>query len=153
HESFARLRLDATILAGDAANPDRWWDGRAFDRIVIDAPCSASGVIRRYPDIKHLRRAGDLPVLAARQQQLLRALWPLVAEGGCLLFATCSIFRAENGAVVQEFTRDTANVRLDNQLRDGNISGVMRAEPYGLSMLPGTQEADGFFISRLWREP
>ena len=82
-------------MAGDAAEPAGWWDGRPFDRILLDVPCSATGVIRRHPDIKLLRRPEDIAALAARQLQLLRALWPLLAPGGRLVYASCSALQAE----------------------------------------------------------
>ena len=148
-ETFARLQLDADIRAGDATAPDDWWDGQPFDRIVIDAPCSATGVIRRHPDIKHLRRATDIPSLAARQLTMLQALWPLLAKEGCLVFATCSVLRAENDAVIEQFCQETPDVMVDPELRVDNNNGVMTVEPWGLSVLPGSDDADGFFITRL----
>ena len=94
-ETLKRLGLHATLLAADAAEPAAWWDGRPFDAILLDAPCSASGIVRRHPDVRWLRRAGDIAALAATQARLLDALWPLLAPGGRLLFCTCSVFRAE----------------------------------------------------------
>ena len=94
-ESLTRLGLQATTLAADAGEPSAWWDGRPFDAILLDAPCTASGIVRRHPDVRWLRRAGDIAALAATQARLLDALWPLLAPGGRLLFCTCSVFRAE----------------------------------------------------------
>ncbi|MGR9012474.1 MAG: 16S rRNA (cytosine(967)-C(5))-methyltransferase RsmB, partial [Gammaproteobacteria bacterium] len=95
-ENMQRLNLQAKLVVGDAANPESWWDGKPFDRILLDAPCSALGVIRRHPDIKLLRRAEDIGQLQALQQSILQAVWPLLAPGGQLLYATCSILKQEN---------------------------------------------------------
>jgi len=89
-ENLQRLQLTANIVCGDALQPDDWWDGNGFDRILIDAPCSAIGVIRRHPDIRFLRRPGDIESLHDVQSAMLRALWPLLNEGGILLYSTCS---------------------------------------------------------------
>ena len=102
-----RLGLVATLVAGDALRPDAWWDGRPFDRILLDVPCSATGVIRRHPDIKLLRRPGDVPPLARRQRAMLDALWPLLRPGGRFLYTSCSVLTAENGEVVKGFLETT----------------------------------------------
>jgi 16S rRNA (cytosine967-C5)-methyltransferase len=94
-ENLARLKLDAQVLAADAAQPALWWDGRPFDAILLDAPCTASGIVRRHPDVRWLRRESDVAQLAQTQQRLLAALWPLVRPGGRLVYCTCSVFRAE----------------------------------------------------------
>ena len=101
--NLERLRLSATVRAADAAEPDSWWDGRPFDRVLLDAPCSASGVVRRHPDIKWLRRAADLAGFAREQARLADALWRVLARDGKLLYATCSVFVEENEAVVDAF--------------------------------------------------
>lgn len=101
--NLARLRLSARVVTADAADPGRWWDGRPFDRILVDAPCSASGVVRRHPDAKWLRREQDVASFARQQRRLLDALWPLLAPGGKMLYATCSLFPAENGDLVRDF--------------------------------------------------
>ncbi|MEW6695429.1 MAG: 16S rRNA (cytosine(967)-C(5))-methyltransferase RsmB [Pseudomonadota bacterium] len=107
HDTLRRLRLpvdgSVRVLTADAGTPQRWWDGRPFDAILLDAPCSASGIVRRHPDVRWLRRAEDVPRLAAEQRRLLAALWPLLAPGGRLLYATCSVFRAEGADVVADF--------------------------------------------------
>lgn len=97
-DNLARLGLTAQTIHGDAMKPKQWWDGRCFDRILADVPCSASGVVRRHPDIKWLRRDEDITGFAQRQDALLDALWPMLARGGTMLYATCSVFEEENGA-------------------------------------------------------
>jgi 16S rRNA (cytosine967-C5)-methyltransferase len=100
---LARLGLRAHVLAADACQPEQWWDGQAFDRILADVPCSASGIVRRRPDVKWLRRASDLASFAERQRAMLGALWRLLAPGGKLLYVTCSVFPQENENVVEQF--------------------------------------------------
>ena len=102
-DTLRRLRLHAQTRVGDAARPDAWWDGKPFDAILLDAPCSASGIVRRHPDIRWLRRAADLPTLAALQTRLLDALWPLLAPGGRMVFAICSIFKCEGEQQIDAF--------------------------------------------------
>jgi len=101
--NLERLGLAASVLVGDASHPEQWWDGRPYQRILADVPCSASGIVRRRPDTKWLRRASDLVAFAERQQLLLQALWRLLAPGGKLLYATCSLFPQENDAVLEAF--------------------------------------------------
>ncbi|MEL6950689.1 MAG: 16S rRNA (cytosine(967)-C(5))-methyltransferase RsmB [Pseudomonadota bacterium] len=151
-ETLDRLDYVAQCVAADAGRPDDWWDGKPFDRILIDAPCSGSGVVRRHPDIKVLRRRDDLEAFARRQSDLLQGLWPLLAPGGCLVYATCSIFRIENHNVVSAFCDKQAGVRGNNELRVGNINGVMRTESLGLQRLPGGDDGDGFFFSILHKD-
>ena len=101
--NLSRLGLDARVVVGDAKNPAAWWDGRPFERILLDVPCSGTGVIRRHPDIKLLRRADDIRRFAAQQAALLRSCYGLLATGGRLVYASCSILQAENAAVVRAF--------------------------------------------------
>ncbi|HFD81457.1 MAG TPA: 16S rRNA (cytosine(967)-C(5))-methyltransferase RsmB [Gammaproteobacteria bacterium] len=136
----------ARLLAADAGDPAQWWDGRPFDRILLDAPCSASGVVRRHPDIKLLRRDADIPVLARAQLRLLDALWPLLAPGGMLLYATCSVFKQENSELLQAFLARRADVRESALPRD-----LGRPQAIGRQLLPGEQDTDGFFYARLQR--
>ncbi|MEO8923747.1 MAG: 16S rRNA (cytosine(967)-C(5))-methyltransferase RsmB [Caldimonas sp.] len=102
-ETLARLGLHARTLAADAADPATWWDGRLFDAILLDAPCSASGIVRRHPDVRWLRRDSDIAALVATQAHLLDALWPLLAPGGRLLYCTCSLFKVEGEAQIDAF--------------------------------------------------
>jgi 16S rRNA (cytosine967-C5)-methyltransferase len=98
-----RLGLQARVLAADAAHPSAWWDGEPFDAILLDAPCTASGIVRRHPDVRWLRRESDIAQLSAVQARLLAALWPLLKPGGRLLYCTCSVFRAEGEVQAQTF--------------------------------------------------
>jgi 16S rRNA (cytosine967-C5)-methyltransferase len=113
-ETLSRLGLDSPsvrLLAADAGDPSVWWDGRPFDAILLDAPCTASGIVRRHPDVRWLRRPGDVASLAATQARLLDELWPLLAPGGHLLYATCSVFRAEGDAQIDAFLQRSGNAR------------------------------------------
>ena len=111
-ENLQRLQLQATVRAADAAAPATWWDGQAFDAILLDAPCTASGIVRRHPDARWLRRETDVPQLAATQARLLAALWPLVVPGGHLLYATCSVFKAEGETQIQTFVAHNTDAVL-----------------------------------------
>jgi 16S rRNA (cytosine967-C5)-methyltransferase len=138
--NLKRLGLEATLIVGDAADPDRWWDGEQFERILLDVPCSATGVIRRHPDIKLLRRASDISNLAVRQAQMLRQAWPLLAVGGRLVYASCSALRAENAEVVAAFLKTQTEVR-DITLDTAVQLGLTHANQTGSAMpnhgLPG----------------
>jgi len=103
HETLRRVDLSANVCVADAATPESWWDGLPFDAILLDAPCTASGIVRRHPDVRWLRREGDVVQLAAQQARLLEALWPLLQIGGRLLYCTCSVFYAEGQGQVQAF--------------------------------------------------
>jgi 16S rRNA (cytosine967-C5)-methyltransferase len=144
-----RLQCGATLVHGDASKPEEWWDGESFNAILLDAPCSATGVIRRHPDIKHLRRPGDIAALAAAQLAMLRALWPLLAAGGRLMYVTCSVLAAENEEVVAAFLEGRDDVRLEQVLQDYNIHDLMRDKACGCQVLPGTAELDGFYYACL----
>jgi 16S rRNA (cytosine967-C5)-methyltransferase len=148
-ENHARLGLDATIVAGDASNPGEWWSGELFDAILLDAPCSATGVIRRHPDIKLLRRDTDIDELSALQEKILNALWPTLAPGGRLLYATCSVLAAENDLVVGSFLEAHGDAEEDAVLPNYNIRDVMRARACGYQVLPGTADMDGFYYACL----
>lgn len=142
--NLARLSRHAEVICGDAGEPSAWWDGRPFDRILIDAPCSGTGVIRRHPDIKWLRRAADIGALAHGQRRLLNALWPLLAAGGELLYATCSTLDAENDAAVAAFLVDQPAAGARPIGADWG-----EATPHGRRIRPGEDGMDGFFYARL----
>ncbi len=139
-----RLGLSCSVIHGDAASPGDWWDGAHFDRILLDAPCTASGVIRRHPDIKHLRRQEDVEPLVRTQQSLLQALWPLLAQGGLVLYATCSILPQENQQQVLEFVKS----RSDAAPRPIQTEWGQAAGP-GRQILPGDHGMDGFYYALL----
>ncbi len=138
--TFGRLGLSARVLLGDAVEPQNWWSGLPYDRILIDAPCSASGVIRRHPDIRWLRRPGDLEELVRVQAQMLDALWPLLKPGGMLVYATCSILQAENEAQAQRFLEQHADART---VHFPSLPGTART--HGRQILPGERGMDGFY--------
>ena len=138
--NLARLGLAAERVAGDAGAPDAWWDGRPFDRILLDAPCTGTGVIRRHPDIKVLRRPEDVDTLVQRQAGLLGALWPLLRPGGMLVYSTCSVLPRENARQVAAFLHD----------RDDAVEVVPTAawgcsQAEGRQILPGEDGMDGFY--------
>jgi 16S rRNA (cytosine967-C5)-methyltransferase len=143
-DSLRRLDLSATVVVGDAAAPEQWWDGRPFDRILLDAPCSGSGVIRRHPDIKWLRRESDLAGLAAVQRQLLASLWPLLEAGGKLLYATCSIFPEENERILADFVSEHADAHVQPLDRDWGVE-----QRSGRYILTGESGMDGFYYGCL----
>jgi 16S rRNA (cytosine967-C5)-methyltransferase len=146
-ENLARLGLEAQVLAGDARDPSAWWDGKPYDRILLDAPCTGSGVVRRHPDIKLLRRPEDVEAMAQQQRALLEALWPLLAPGGRLLYATCSVFRAENAARAAEFLAQHPEARAVDL---GEPGWGRRAGP-GRQLLTGEAGVDGFYYACLTR--
>lgn len=148
-ENLDRQGLHATVLAADASNLDSWWDGTPFDRILLDAPCSATGVIRRHPDIKVLRRDSDIAPLADLQRRMLDALWQALAPGGRLLYVTCSVLAAENEAVVSGFLAANADASEDQVLHDYNIRALMCPRSAGFQVLPGTQGLDGFYFAAI----
>jgi 16S rRNA (cytosine967-C5)-methyltransferase len=152
-ENLERLGLAADVRAGDAETPATWWDGRPFDRILLDVPCSATGVIRRHPDIKVLRRARDIPQLARRQAALLRASWGLLAPGGTLLYTSCSILRAENEGVVGPFLAATPEASdVTAGLTRGWPQSAGASGP-GHQVLTGEAGMDGFYYACLVRRP
>jgi 16S rRNA (cytosine967-C5)-methyltransferase len=152
-DNLRRLGLEARTRTGDGRHPDTWWDGRPFDAILLDAPCSASGIVRRHPDIRWLRRPEDIPALARIQADLLDALWPLLKPGGCLLYATCSAFRAEGGHQIDAFLQRhrASDARLDDR-SPGHLlpvpdNGSTVAGMSGSRPAPDT--GDGFFYALL----
>lgn len=143
-ENFARLGISAAIKFADAARPDTWWDGKPFQRILLDAPCSATGVIRRHPDIKLHRNPQQIVRVASLQAQMLNALWPLLDSGGKLLYVTCSILAVENQELVADFLKKCVDAR-EVEL---NLSWAQRRFP-GYQILPGTKGMDGFYYACL----
>lgn len=140
------------VRAADAAQPEQWWDGEPYDRILLDAPCSASGILRRHPDARWLRRRGDLATLTQAQHRLLEALWPLLRPGGTLLYVTCSVFPEEGEQMIQAFLKrhpDALREPLFWAWPDGSSDQVAQLFP---SDLP-PHEHDGFFHARLSRRP
>jgi 16S rRNA (cytosine967-C5)-methyltransferase len=148
-QNHERIGLDATITIADASKPKEWWDGRPFDAVLLDAPCSATGVIRRHPDIKLLRRASDIDDLSALQGAILSALWQVLAPGGRLLYVTCSVLTAENDGVVQGFLETNDDAAEDTVLPNNNIHALMRRKACGFQVLPGTAGLDGFYYACL----
>ncbi|GAB4167505.1 MAG: 16S rRNA (cytosine(967)-C(5))-methyltransferase RsmB [Wenzhouxiangellaceae bacterium] len=145
---LARLGLKAEVLVADALLPDAWWDQKPFDRILIDAPCSGTGVIRRHPDIRWLRRPEDIPAMRRIQGGLLESLWPLLASGGRLVYATCSILRAENDELLRDFVARHADVRV----LEPAVPEARALDP-GAQTLPGNLDRDGFYYAVLERVP
>ena len=146
--TLRRLNLHAETCCADAAGPAQWWDGKPFDRVLLDAPCSATGVIRRHPDIKVHRRPTDLVALVTHQRALLDALWPLLAPGGLLLYATCSLLPEENGQQIQ--------CVLDSH--PDAVARPIEAEwgqplAHGRQILPGEAGMDGFYYALLQKRP
>lgn len=140
HDNLHRLQLHAEVHCADASDPASWWDGQLFDRILLDAPCSATGVIRRHPDIKWLRRASDIAPLVSLQQQILNALWSTLKPGGTLLYATCSILPAENSEQIQRFLASHS---------DAKLVPVGAQESADWQWLPGDSAGDGFYFAKL----
>lgn len=143
-QNLKRLGMKAHTRATDAADTTVWWDGRPFQRILLDAPCSGTGVIRRHPDIKWLRRAGDIPQLAHGQRRLLDALWRCLAPGGCLVYATCSLLEEENAAVISGFLNAHADAR--EMLIEASWGEACR---YGRRIAMGDDGMDGFYYARI----
>ena len=141
-----RLRLKATLIQNDARAPNNWWDNKPFDRILIDAPCSASGVIRRHPDIKYLRTPENIQNATILQAEILNALWPLLRKGGKLLYITCSVFKAENDEQIAAFI---------NKYHDVKAKPIQaswgKATKYGRQILPGENAMDGFYYAQLYK--
>ena len=141
-ENLQRLGLKAQLICGDASHPASWWNGQPFDRILLDAPCSATGIIRRHPDIKWLRKATDIATLVDLQGQILDAIWPLLKPGGVLLYATCSILPEENSQQISQFLQRRQDAILDP-------SFVHDSASVGQQIMPGEQQMDGFYYCRL----
>ena len=147
-ENLERLGLHAELRVGDASNPQAWWDGVPFDRILIDAPCSATGVLRRRPDVRLHRRESDVATLAAQQQGILRGLWPLLKPGGRLLYATCSLLRAENEAAIEALLAVAGDARVVPLTLPAG-----QAATRGWQILPGDGGLDGMYYAALVKQP
>ena len=145
HQNLQRIGHSARILVGDAAVAEEWYDSRQYDAILADVPCSASGVLRRHPDIKLLRRENDIMPLRAQQAKILEALWPTLKPGGKMLYSTCSIFKDENEVQVAEFLQrhpDALEISLEAALWG-------ESRPHGRQILPGSSNMDGFYYALL----
>ena len=144
NENLERTGLSATVITGDAADPDSWWDKQLFDRILLDAPCSATGVIRRHPDIKLLRQENDIVPLANLQLSILQSSWQMLKPGGKLLYATCSVFSQENSRIIERFI---------NKQTDATLSPIEvewgTTTPFGQQLFPQADGHDGFFYACL----
>jgi 16S rRNA (cytosine967-C5)-methyltransferase len=143
-ENLQRLQQQATLKCADAADLSAWWDGKLFDRILLDAPCSASGVIRRHPDIKLLRLPTDIRTLAAVQSQILASLWETLQAGGLMVYATCSIFPDENVNVIKHFLTTQPDAQEEIIIADWGVACEI-----GRQILPGMHEMDGFYFACL----
>lgn len=157
-DNFKRLKLSGNIKVnvGDATKPETWWDKQLFDRILLDAPCSATGIIRRHPDIKFRRQPNDIAKFAAQQLELLTALWPLLKKEGILVYSTCSILPEENEQVIQAFvTFVNRNNSNNGNMRNDAIKILRPSIPIGLpqplghQLLPGQNNMDGFYYAVL----
>jgi 16S rRNA (cytosine967-C5)-methyltransferase len=143
-ETLDRLDLQANVICADAGNLDKWWDGKQFDRILLDAPCSATGVIRRHPDIKLLRRQSDIDELADTQKMLLNRLWKTLKPGGILVYATCSILKTENEMQIAAFLQqETDAVEVPINAEWGEV------RPHGRQLFPQLGGHDGFYYAKL----
>ncbi|AGH80081.1 sun protein [Psychromonas sp. CNPT3] len=142
-ENLERLNLTATVIHGDASTPDVWWKGEKFDRILCDAPCSATGVIRRHPDIRWLRRDSDIKELVSLQKSILNALWDKLKAGGILLYATCSILPDENDLQIKAFLETHADAKLVP------LSKQYASTTVGRQLLPNDDTMDGFYYAKL----
>jgi len=143
-ENFLRLGIKAACIQGDASAPETWWDGKAFDKILLDAPCSGSGVIRRHPDIKLRRTPKNLYINLEIQKKLLTNLWPLLKTNGILLYATCSVLPDENEQQISDFLRQHPNAEVQKIPLSIGVSCQ-----YGLQILPGNQNMDGFYYCKI----
>jgi 16S rRNA (cytosine967-C5)-methyltransferase len=143
-ENLKRLHLNATVQKGDVLKPDSWWDGQLFDRLLLDAPCSATGVIRRHPDIKLLRTEEDIQTVADIQADMLKTMWPLLHPDGLLVYATCSIMKQENEQQIANFVQNHPDCQVETSDKAwGKNTG------FGWQLIPGKGNCDGFFYSVL----
>jgi 16S rRNA (cytosine967-C5)-methyltransferase len=150
-ENLSRGNLSAEVLTGDAAAPAKWWDGELFDRILLDAPCSGLGVIRRHPDIRLRKSPSDIDKLPALQGRLLKAAWDLLAPGGRLVYVTCTVTRSENRDVIAAFLSGRPGASNVPQAWEG-WPGFGEADEFGRQILPGEAGADGFYYAALTKQ-
>ena len=143
-DNLQRLKLQAEVVAGDATQPEVWVNGQSFDRILVDAPCSAIGVIRRHPDIKILRRESDISALQAIQQQILGAAWDILVPGGVLLYVTCSVLKQENERQIETFLSKHQDAAEESIVADWGIK-----REFGRQILTGDSDMDGFYYAKL----
>jgi len=151
-ENLARGGLNADVLMGDASLPAKWWDGVPFDRILLDAPCSGLGVIRRHPDIRLRKSPSDIDKLPALQGKLLRAAWTLLAPGGRLVYVTCTVTRSENHDVIAGFLEGAADAQIVPVEAWEGWPGFGEADGLGTQILPGEAGADGFYYAALTKQ-
>ena len=152
-ETLARLGLKAQTLAADAAHPASWWDGRPFDAILLDAPCSASGIVRRHPDVRWLRRPTDIAQLGQTQSQLLDALWPLLKPGGRLLYCTCSVFKAEGQHQIDAFLQRCGNAEVPPRPVSPGHLLPLPDNHLQVPSRPTGPSGDGFFYTLIQKRP
>ena len=146
-DNLERLQLSAELVAADASRPEDWWQGEQFDRILLDVPCSASGVIRRHPDIKLLRRKQDMEALVEIQQTILQKIWPLLLSGGKLLYVTCSVFKDENENQLATFLQHQQDAEEIPVCADWG-----HPRPHGRQIFPGDENMDGFYYALLHKK-
>jgi 16S rRNA (cytosine967-C5)-methyltransferase len=146
-DNLDRLHRHARLIAGDAATPALWWDGQLFDAVLLDAPCSATGILRRQPDLKWHRRDSDIATLCGLQARILDAIWPLVRPGGMLVYATCSILPEENAGQVAAFLARHGDAREDTPIEARSV-----VTAHGCQLLPVVDGPDGFFFARLRKD-
>ncbi|MCY4044867.1 MAG: 16S rRNA (cytosine(967)-C(5))-methyltransferase RsmB [Cellvibrionales bacterium] len=149
-QNLDRLQLNATIKCADASHIESFWDGTPFDHILCDVPCSATGVIRRHPDCKLLRKPSDIKALAIRQLSILESLWGCLEESGTLLYTTCSLLKDENCKVIEAFLNKTPNARIESM--DLSFDAGAKT-PFGVQFFPATNSHDGFYFAKLTKEP
>lgn len=147
HQNLERFSLKAKVKCADILNLDQWWDGKSFDRILCDVPCSATGVIRRHPDIKWLRKAADIEQLVHLQQEILEKIWHCLKPNGILLYTTCSVLPEENSEVIADFLKNHTDAMLIDPVLPSHISSVPTR--FGIQLLPKPLFHDGFYFAKL----
>ncbi len=144
NNTLSRLNLNAKVIKANVGATDSWWDGQPFDRILLDAPCSATGVIRRHPDVKYLKSSEQVANLRNIQAELLEATWPLLKRGGKLVYSTCSLLDDENDRVIEKFLNNHPSANLETIREEWGI-----ATTYGRQLLPCIDNTDGFYYAKL----